>query len=352
MPFNRTCPRCGSPCSRQRVYCSRTCANASKARPLPCTCEACGRAFTVKPSIVGKGGGKNCSQACYDISRGARIRRACVRCGEAFETKPSRLKQGAAYCSHACYAASRAGKPSSRPSTRVPRQCVGCGATFTVYPSQLKYGVALWCSPSCRYSTPGWADVLHPNGSKMATCGECGKSFRAVASAPAVYCSRACLGIANGKRQEGTGDPSKRTMKPCLECGTLFEALVCVGDRAKFCSRQCLGGWTIRNRDRIALPTSIEVAMKAALDDCGISTVSEMKSGRFSIDLAIPEARLAIETDGRYWHSLPGMIERDARKDAALAAQGWAVLRFGEDQINSDIASCVAAVMEALESRQ
>jgi very-short-patch-repair endonuclease len=73
-----------------------------------------------------------------------------------------------------------------------------------------------------------------------------------------------------------------------------------------------------------------------------------MKHGRFNIDLAIPSARIAIEADGRYWHALPKQIAADARKDAALTAAGWRVLRFGEDQINEDVASCVAVVLASL----
>lgn len=230
----------------------------------------------------------------------------------------------------------------------IHRTCTGCGAAFTVPPSRLKYSAGLWCSPSCRYSTPGWTAALFPNGRKKSVCGICGVTFETVASNKAMYCSRACLGVANGRRQHR--DPSKRAMKTCLECGSTFEKLVCLGDRPKFCSKACNALFHGRHR-RVLRPTSIELALESALAQVGITTVREMKSGRFSIDLAIPTAKLAIEADGSYWHSLPKQIAADARKNAALAAQGWTVLRFGEDQINRDIASCVAVVMETLAAR-
>lgn len=268
--------------------------------------------------------------------------RTCPNCGSAF-AKPTK------YCTAACYHQASRGTPRPRRGGRPTRCCIGCGAEFTVPPSRLKYGAATWCSQACRYSTPGWADALKPSGRKVATCGTCGVEFRAVTSAPAHYCSMACLGIANGKRQQR--DPSKWTTKACIECGASFEAKLCLGDRKKFCSRSCLGLWTCRNR-RIARPTSIELALEAALAQVGVATIRELRAGRFNIDLAIPDARIAIEADGTYWHALPKQIAADARKNVALAEQGWLVLRFGEDQINSDIASCVATVIEALEARQ
>lgn len=49
-------------------------------------------------------------------------------------------------------------------------------------------------------------------------------------------------------------------------------------------------------------------------------------------DLAYPEAKLAIEYDGR-GHLDPIQTERDRERDTALAAQGWETLRLGSDQL-------------------
>jgi very-short-patch-repair endonuclease len=231
-------------------------------------------------------------------------------------------------------------------SMPVNRTCVGCGAAFLVPPSRLKYGPALWCSQPCRYATPGWADSLKPPMErKRARCESCGTAFETPVKEVGRFCSKECVWAANGRHQRR--DPSKRMTRTCLECGAPFVKLICLGDRAKFCSRACLGLWTCRHR-RIVSPTSIELALEAALALVGVATVREMKHGRFNVDLAIPSARIAIEADGKYWHSLPKQVAADARKDAALAAAGWRVLRFGEDRINEDVASCVAVVLESL----
>lgn len=49
-------------------------------------------------------------------------------------------------------------------------------------------------------------------------------------------------------------------------------------------------------------------------------------------DLAYPEAKLAIEYDGR-GHLDPTRTERDRERDAELAAHGWQTLRLGRDQL-------------------
>ncbi|MBO0808345.1 MAG: DUF559 domain-containing protein [Actinobacteria bacterium] len=49
-------------------------------------------------------------------------------------------------------------------------------------------------------------------------------------------------------------------------------------------------------------------------------------------DLAYPEAKLAIEYDGRT-HLDPVQTERDRQRDAELAAHGWETLRLGRDQL-------------------
>jgi very-short-patch-repair endonuclease len=48
----------------------------------------------------------------------------------------------------------------------------------------------------------------------------------------------------------------------------------------------------------------------------------------YEIDVAVPEARLAIEVDGFRYHSAHDRFQRDRTKQNALVAAGWRVLRF------------------------
>lgn len=48
----------------------------------------------------------------------------------------------------------------------------------------------------------------------------------------------------------------------------------------------------------------------------------------FSLDFAWPDKKLCIEIDGEQHERFPEYRARDARKDSALAAEGWQVLRL------------------------
>ncbi len=50
--------------------------------------------------------------------------------------------------------------------------------------------------------------------------------------------------------------------------------------------------------------------------------------GTVHLDAAIPELRIGVELDGAAFHGSPAARERDTRRDVALAARGWVVLRF------------------------
>jgi len=50
--------------------------------------------------------------------------------------------------------------------------------------------------------------------------------------------------------------------------------------------------------------------------------------GTVHLDAALPELKIAVEMDGAAYHGSREDRERDIRRDAALAARGWIVLRF------------------------
>lgn len=84
-------------------------------------------------------------------------------------------------------------------------------------------------------------------------------------------------------------------------------------------------------------------------------------------DFFFPEAKLAVFTDGCFWHGcrkcghvpskhtdfwrtkIERNRERDKEKTAQLQAQGFAVLRFWEHDLQDDLAECVAVVRDRLE---
>ena len=55
----------------------------------------------------------------------------------------------------------------------------------------------------------------------------------------------------------------------------------------------------------------------------------DLPIGPVRLDAAWPELKIAVEFDGAAFHGSLGARERDLRRDAALAALGWVVIRFG-----------------------
>lgn len=84
-----------------------------------------------------------------------------------------------------------------------------------------------------------------------------------------------------------------------------------------------------------ANPSSLEVVVRQVLDALGVVYEPSVQIGPYVADMLVPHSRLVIECDGDYWHSRPGALERDMRKDKYLEANGYRVLRLGERVIKA-----------------
>ncbi|WP_139228773.1 DUF559 domain-containing protein [Blastococcus tunisiensis] len=69
------------------------------------------------------------------------------------------------------------------------------------------------------------------------------------------------------------------------------------------------------------------------------------------LDAAWPEARVAVELDGAAFHGSREARERDLRRDSALAALGWVVLRFSYARLVGDPAGCRREIVAVLRHR-
>lgn len=71
---------------------------------------------------------------------------------------------------------------------------------------------------------------------------------------------------------------------------------------------------------------------------------------RFRIDIAFPDALLAIEIDGWTHHGrFKKDFQRDRTRQNALTLQGWRVLRFFNKEIVDDLPQVLAHITQALE---
>jgi len=123
--------------------------------------------------------------------------------------------------------------------------------------------------------------------------------------------------------------PDAHATVKCEVCGTDFETHKCrIKDgRGRFCSRGCVGAWTIRQQDRVS---GAEKRFCTDMLAAGLQFETQARIGRWTVDAVFEREMLAVEFDGEYWHSLPKSIERDAKKDADLSARGYVVLRIPE----------------------
>lgn len=80
-------------------------------------------------------------------------------------------------------------------------------------------------------------------------------------------------------------------------------------------------------------PTSIERKVHGVLDELGVVYITEYRMGPYLIDAFVPEKNLAIECDGKYWHSTVRGVRGDRRKDQFVRKAGFAILRLQEAEI-------------------
>jgi DNA mismatch endonuclease (patch repair protein) len=128
---------------------------------------------------------------------------------------------------------------------------------------------------------------------------------------------------------------------------------------------------TTRGKANRRRDTKIEVAIRSALHGRGLrfrkDYLLRCSNGvRVRADVAFTRPKVAAFVDGCFWHRCPqhgtapghnqsywlpkleSNVERDRRVDAALAADGWHVLRIWEHEAVEDGTERVVALLRAL----
>jgi hypothetical protein len=77
----------------------------------------------------------------------------------------------------------------------------------------------------------------------------------------------------------------------------------------------------------------------------------DLPAGPICLDAAWPELKIAVEFDGAAFHGNLEARERDLRRDAALAALGWVVLRFGFRDVTERPQECRARIVDVHRER-
>ncbi len=85
---------------------------------------------------------------------------------------------------------------------------------------------------------------------------------------------------------------------------------------------------------------------------CNYPVLGEHGQVVAEIDFANPELKIAIEVDGRAFHSDRRSFERDRERQNMLVIRGWIVLRFTWERLVNDPEGVLAEVASVLASRR
>jgi very-short-patch-repair endonuclease len=89
--------------------------------------------------------------------------------------------------------------------------------------------------------------------------------------------------------------------------------------------------------ERHKCESPIERRLYDALKFRGELVKTQVLCGKYRIDIALPAYNIAIECDGKAYHSSTKQKAHDRQKNAFLRANGWKVLRFSGKMIYKDL---------------
>jgi very-short-patch-repair endonuclease len=253
------------------------------------TCIQCGRALNT--------GNKFCSRECKSKSQELKVDFVCKGCSKTFKNWPC-MKRKANYCSIKCY----------WDSTRLKRKrkCKICGKYFIAKNSLVAKGFGIYCSRECLH-------VTYP-AQVIKVCPWCHKKYTVCRawSLKRNFCSKKC-------QDDSRRDYVTRTCKKCHKEFDLPMSDVKRG-RGNFCTYHCY--LTYRG------PSTLEEKMSKVLNLAHVNFQREVKFKRFHVDFLIEKYKAVVECDGEYWHLMPKIQERDARKEVLLNSLGYKLVRF------------------------
>lgn len=117
----------------------------------------------------------------------------------------------------------------------------------------------------------------------------------------------------------------------------------------------------LRNPSKIELPSAqidhergkcesyIERKLYDALLFNGYYVKTQVPCGKYRIDLTLPRYKLAIECDGKEFHSSSSQKAHDKRKNAYLRKNGWKVLRFSGSRIHSKLPEILTRIKKEIQ---
>jgi very-short-patch-repair endonuclease len=103
-------------------------------------------------------------------------------------------------------------------------------------------------------------------------------------------------------------------------------------------------GVPVIDNERLKCESPIESRLYNALTIRGYFVRTQVPCGKYRIDIALPQYGLAIECDGKAYHSTPEQKAHDRKKNIYLKKNGWRVLRFSGSQINGNMSKVLSEI--------
>ena len=97
-------------------------------------------------------------------------------------------------------------------------------------------------------------------------------------------------------------------------------------------------------------PSSIETALRVALDGAGIAYHYQWRYSLGVADFKIGD--LIVFADGTYWHNFPHGTDKDRRQTEHLKSLGFTVLRLWEHDINRDPMACLDRIRQLVADKE
>ncbi len=170
------------------------------------------------------------------------MEKRCLECGSIIIVKPSHYERKK-YCSRTCKTVHQKKHPPlawKKMSLKVSIKCTNCGRSYLKKRTTVSNNN--FCSRDCNH------DYLRKNKGNQhlikqvkLSCQYCQKEFSVIYSRKdtAKFCSKSCLGLANGQR--GKIQYRKRVVVPCINCNIEFEKKPSELKKRNFCSEKCMG---------------------------------------------------------------------------------------------------------------
>lgn len=95
----------------------------------------------------------------------------------------------------------------------------------------------------------------------------------------------------------------------------------------------------------------IERQLYRALTHNGYRLETQVHCGAYRIDLVLPAYKIAIECDGKPYHSSAEQRAHDRKKNAYLRKHGWKVMRFSGRQINRNMSHVLNRIENEIQRR-